>query len=1049
MRGRDSRDVETKAAALDTVADTMRGAEPTPVVAERLPSLEVGQVLGRYRIDSLVGAGAMGEVYAALDTDLDRRVGIKVLRRGGGGHRAAERLLREAKAMARLRHPNVVTVYEVGSERGVDFVAMEFIEGLDLQAWARSRPEWRDVVDTFIEAGKGVAAAHEAGLVHRDLKPANILRAADGRVLVLDFGVARLPDAAPLPGADTEPEIPTALTQEGTFVGTPAYAAPEQFAGEANPKTDQYSLCASLYDVLFGQRPPSARPGRDRPQALSRPESVAVPAWVWNVVARGMDHDPAKRFASVDELVVTLEHRSHLRVTTGAAAVVALIGVGVLWAQGTSPDSGSPPCDPSKTLRWQEAAEPWPASSRAGKRLRGQTTFALDAYAQAWSSSWADACSHQTSRGTQRRGADDPRLQCLDAGRREADALVRDSAQSQTDAEFLQLLGAVRRLSPVAACNEEPPGPPLAKPSPAAEESTRLIRAKLLALHEGLPSSPLIATLDEAKALVAEAKEAGFPVLVAEAHAVHGAALWQAEHATEARAAYEEAAVLAEEVGHRRVLAHARVALALIDVELWDKPDSFDRKVRRARLAVARYGGEGLDRRLDEVVAAAHQNRGELAEAVQAQESVVARGREAVHADPLALARSETTLGSFYEAQENPAKATEVLKTAVARLLDAYGSDVHLSLIARDHLATVLREQGKWDLAHEQTEAIAAYLVTASGRGLVEATFEPWRDHLALQYDRQTSVRVLDSEGSPVSGARVVSARSIDGDGRYAAAGDLKWWVQSGAFVAATGAEGAAIVEHPDDRTWVVAEHALGRSWPVPLEGETDGSMELTLRPWSRLEGSVAVLGAGPESTTISVFPAGLEAGRDLNFHVGLKEDGSFEIPRLAIGDYVVGVQVSWGGDTLLVHRFDVTVAQGDRAAAELKLVVPSNLLKVRVTGAQSTRRMRTRIYVASGTFAAPEPADLVEALVVAARSGPLAVGGIEDGEVELHGLPLGRYTLCIMTSDPLGDDPQDQRESLIDMAPTIQCDPLQIDSEDMDVPVALAPTTFRVPSAG
>src|SRR5689334_2772752 len=179
----------------------------------------------------------MGVVYAAFDSELERRVALKVLPDAKRGQSARERLLREARAMARVTHPNVVRVYEVDSVGGHDFVAMELVEGNNLADWLRAEPRAPDdVIDKFVAAGRGLVAAHAAGVIHRDFKPHNVLCANDGRILVTDFGLARgvEPDASD--GRPSEPPSRasplTGITVTGSVLGTPAYMAPEQHAGE-------------------------------------------------------------------------------------------------------------------------------------------------------------------------------------------------------------------------------------------------------------------------------------------------------------------------------------------------------------------------------------------------------------------------------------------------------------------------------------------------------------------------------------------------------------------------------------------------------------------------------------------------------------------------------------------------------------------------------------------------------------------------------------------------------------------------------------------------
>ena len=265
------------ASCADLVATTA-GADPARLSFDRSAGghaaadggLTRGATVGRYVILKLVGRGGMGEVYAAYDPQLDRRVALKLLHHQAGGdgssRTARERLLREAKTIARLSHPNVVVVHDAGEIEGRVFIAMEFIEGHTLGAWLAAAPRgWREVRDVFLAAGEGLAAAHEAGFVHRDFKPQNVMVGRDGAVRVMDFGLAS--GAAALTedgdaavhreaaGVDVR-GAPVALTRTGMLLGTPLYMAPEQFkAHPAYARSDQFSFCVALHESLYGEHP--------------------------------------------------------------------------------------------------------------------------------------------------------------------------------------------------------------------------------------------------------------------------------------------------------------------------------------------------------------------------------------------------------------------------------------------------------------------------------------------------------------------------------------------------------------------------------------------------------------------------------------------------------------------------------------------------------------------------------------------------------------------------------------------------------------------------
>lgn len=254
----------------------------------------VGDTVDRYTLVAPLGEGAMGVVFRATDGDLRRDVALKLLRSagtgtGGEGEVAARaRLLDEARAMARLHHPGVVAVYDVGTAGGRDFVAMELIAGTTLASWMKQARPWREVVTRFVAAGRGLAAAHAAGVVHRDFKPHNVLCGDDGRIAVADFGLARIEEVEG--GA------------AGGIAGTPAYMAPEQLAGdEIDHRTDLFAVAVSLYEMLTGELPFEGFDRRARPVPLSE-RVPAVPSILDEVVARGLSLAPSDRWASATEM---------------------------------------------------------------------------------------------------------------------------------------------------------------------------------------------------------------------------------------------------------------------------------------------------------------------------------------------------------------------------------------------------------------------------------------------------------------------------------------------------------------------------------------------------------------------------------------------------------------------------------------------------------------------------------------------------------------------------------------------------------------------------
>ena len=349
----------------------MSKANPTPAhvpIDSAAKPLGRGAIIGRYVVLGLVGRGGMGEVYAAYDPELDRKVAVKLLRvKAGNGVSLTEgrqRTLREAQAIARLSDPNVVVVYDVGTFEDKVFIAMEFVEGNTVTFWLEQKPRiWQEILRVFIAAGRGLTAAHAKGLVHRDFKPDNVMVGRDGQVRVMDFGLARQMDkpgikehrvrpASPVPrrldvevgtgtlplehravpidqgtlllnngqndsGAEMQSSVSglfdARLTRTGAMMGTPAYMAPEQFFGkETDSRTDQFSFCVALYEALYGERP---FPGKKLTELTANvvqgtiraaPAGTKVPFWVRRILLRGLRSAPVERYPSMAEMLAAL-----------------------------------------------------------------------------------------------------------------------------------------------------------------------------------------------------------------------------------------------------------------------------------------------------------------------------------------------------------------------------------------------------------------------------------------------------------------------------------------------------------------------------------------------------------------------------------------------------------------------------------------------------------------------------------------------------------------------------------------------------------------------
>ncbi len=315
-----------------------------------------------------LGSGGMGTVYVAYDEELGRRVALKLLHTQPGRSQEIQmRMQREAQALARISHPNVVQIYDVGHHQTQLFVAMELIDGMTLRTWCRAQPRrWPEVQEVMIQAGEGLAAVHDAGLIHRDIKPDNILVGADGRTRVADFGLARSErihtsdspleiaeqsdsDESSLPGtssknssAEFSSVLNSPLTVAGTLLGTPAYMAPEQLLrGPTDARADVFAFCVVLYEALYDRRPFNGRNRRDLLQAMLRGEidppehNDPPPPWLQQLMRRGLEADPEKRLGSMHELLTELRRdpqKSRRRRIATVAIGAAIISSAVAGA---------------------------------------------------------------------------------------------------------------------------------------------------------------------------------------------------------------------------------------------------------------------------------------------------------------------------------------------------------------------------------------------------------------------------------------------------------------------------------------------------------------------------------------------------------------------------------------------------------------------------------------------------------------------------------------------------------------------------------------------
>jgi tetratricopeptide (TPR) repeat protein/tRNA A-37 threonylcarbamoyl transferase component Bud32 len=528
-----------------------------------------GATVQRYVILDRVGEGGMGVVYAAYDPVLDRRVALKFL-----AHRGADRdgvrerrLLREAQAMARLSHPNVVVVYEVGTFQGHVFLAMEFIQGVDLRTWLSQRSRtFSEIMDVFRAAARGLSAAHAAGIIHRDFKPENVLVDEQGRPRVTDFGLSR---ATPDPedkvsgaiesdaedGLSSPSMLSRQLTRTNGLVGTPSYMSPEQHrGGTVDARSDQFSFCVALYEAVHGELPFRGSADERRAKALAGeiahpPAKSSVPRWCRQVLMRGLAPTPDDRCISMEALLHELSPRPSRRrrvVLLAATALVTAAGGAYAFVEQPAAPPGAR-CDLGARqlagiwdqARKQQLREAFQRSGARGAEVTWRSfSSILDARAAAWAAMQNQACAATHIEGTQSPAVLDLRIECLDRKRQEMKALV-DVYAAKPDAKSLDsAVGAADKLSSVAGCADVAnlrAVVPLPE-EPAMRARIQSIRDRLAYSNALLQAGRYTQGRDYMTSLMKQADATGYAVLRAEAGHALGS------HLSKSVAAGDEAA---------------------------------------------------------------------------------------------------------------------------------------------------------------------------------------------------------------------------------------------------------------------------------------------------------------------------------------------------------------------------------------------------------------------------------------------------------------------------------------------------------------------------
>ncbi|MBX7079560.1 MAG: serine/threonine-protein kinase [Nannocystaceae bacterium] len=595
--------------------DTLRsGPEP----AELAPGLLRGTPVGRFIVLDRVGVGGMGVVYAAYDPELDRKVALKlVLSADNDGSGSGQtRLLREAQSMAQLSHPNVAAIYDVGTLDDGVYLAMEFIEGQTLTQWLAERDRhWREVVDVFVAAGRGIQAAHAAGIIHRDLKPDNLMIGRDGRVRVLDFGLARAAGGPRTEDATLESDgawspansLELQLTAPGLVMGTPMYMAPEQHMGRTvDARSDVYAFCVALWESVYHQRPFNGRSlaeiatnviaGR-----LVEVSSVRVPGWLHAALRRGLARRPEDRFPDMGALLAELG-RDRSRTRRGialGAALVGTLGLGAVAARMLARDTT---CDAGASM----LAGAWDGDRRdaverafeAEHKAYTEASFdnvarTLDGYASAIVAMQREACEAARVHGTQSDELMGRRMACLERRVRRLGALTEALSQggAETVQRSVEAAYGLPDLGPCADAERLMHG--VAPPEDATTRATVEALRGELAEQESFARAGKLEGLPERIAdLLARARATEYQPLIAEVLLFKGNYEGNVGEAPTAVASLADALELAERSGHDPVIAEASIVLMLNEGRRLNRFDVAETYARRAAAVLDRMGDD-------------------------------------------------------------------------------------------------------------------------------------------------------------------------------------------------------------------------------------------------------------------------------------------------------------------------------------------------------------------------------------------------------------------------------------------------------------------------
>ncbi len=719
-----SRDGHQGKTLVDSMTDSVRDED---ALADA--RLERGTSVDRYVVLYELGSGGMGVVYAAYDPELDRKVALKLLHANSRSSRARTRLLREAKAIARISHPNVVTVHDVGTFEGRVFVAMEYVEGQTFLRWMQSSERaWSDVMTVLAHAGEGLAAAHQGDLIHRDFKPDNILVENGGRAVVLDFGLARRTssrDDVPVSRVSdpsmpcTSAEVEGDLTRTGAKLGTPAYMAPEQhLSSPTDARTDQFSFCVVLWEALYGARPFVGSTAREARYAvlkgnLSEPRDGDVPVSIRRVLTRGLSIDPELRYDDMRALLAALSRAPGRRVKARlGVAALALAGIGVVTVAFTSEGVGASPCEDA-SARWDGVWDDGVRDSVRSAFLGSGAKFAgaawdgvestLQRYTEGWVEAHRDACEATHVHKEQSDATLELRMDCLRGRHQAVEALARefvdaDAAVVENAIEAVNSLPRLHDCSDTQRLRADRPSPE----APVDIRYTAPLRDALVDARAKESSARYAQALAIVRRVLGDAEALGADDIVAEAHLQAGSILERRSEYERAERSFLEAIWAAERADHRLVEAKAWVRLVWVTgVERYD-PDRGHLWAEFATAALRRAGGGAvLEARLRHNVGGVLYTQTRFDEALAEYRLALAQQTDLLGEDDPQVAATLNHIGNALMESKRYAESKTSCEQSLAIRRRIFGEQHPKVAASLNNLAELARKQ---DLAAEALE---------------------------------------------------------------------------------------------------------------------------------------------------------------------------------------------------------------------------------------------------------------------------------------------------------------------------------------------------------